>query len=67
MATIEHEIEIEFNVECVECGADLTADVTPGAYRKPAVIKVTPCTVCLDKARDEGDDAGYARRQEEES
>lgn len=42
-------VEMEFEVECNECGKVL------GAYNpRGNLITVEPCETCMDKAREEG-------------
>jgi hypothetical protein len=60
MPTLNCWNEIEFEVECDECGASLTASVTPGTYRTNQVVKVEPCEKCVEDAKDEGIDEGKA-------
>lgn len=53
------EIEIEIDIVCSECREHLTA--TGGLHKGSPIFVVEPCATCLEKAKDKGDDEGYAR------
>ncbi len=58
------EMSVEFEVWC-GCGNGLCGQVTTrvSANRSIPQIVVEPCERCLDKARDEGEDDGYAQAE----
>lgn len=47
-------IEVEVEVACDKCGADLTITSTSTASRNISKIVVAPCDDCLTKSHDEG-------------
>jgi len=63
--------EIEFEVDCGECGKELTHKSVTNADRYEGYkVTVEPCPDCLAGARDEGrgegNDEGYEERKSEE-
>lgn len=64
-------VTVEWNVDvfCAECGAALcnTVDVDNDRWGKTQAFRVPPCEWCMDRARDEGDEAGYERGRRHES
>lgn len=45
-------IEVEVEVKCERCGADLT--MSSSSHRNTHVITIEPCDDCLSKSHDEG-------------
>lgn len=63
--------EVTFEVFCAKCGAGLCNQTNTRTSRQRGEPQVTvePCSNCLDKARDEGYEDGYAtaeKRYEED-
>lgn len=60
-------LTVEFEVYCGKCGAGLCqqSEVRKGDWRSQPGINVDPCEKCLEEAKDEGDEEGYQRGQEE--
>jgi len=53
MVNIDITVDIEFY--CAECGAGICANAEAGTTnRGDPKFTITPCKVCLEKARDEG-------------
>lgn len=62
------EIAIDVQVWCAGCGAGLCNETevkTLGTRTNEPHFHVQPCSVCLETARDEGDDTGYTRGLED--
>ena len=47
-------IEVEVEVKCERCGADLTMSSSATSRGNTHVIAVEPCDDCLSKSHDEG-------------
>lgn len=62
------EFSVEFEVFC-SCGEGLCnqSDTRKSRNRLSPQVVVQPCDKCLDKAREEGREAGYAERENEET
>lgn len=58
------DITIDVAVLCDRCGEVLQAESKDG-YQGTKEFHVEPCEKCLDVAKDEGDDEGFARGSEE--
>ena len=56
------EMSVEFEVWC-GCGNGLCGQVTVSVKRSIPQIVVEPCEQCLDKARNEGENDGYAQAE----
>lgn len=46
--SVEHSVEVEVDVECADCGADLDADVVSG--RGGPTIRAQACPACIESA-----------------
>jgi hypothetical protein len=49
---------MEIILQCEECSGDLDFSVSLGSYGNGINIDVTPCTKCLEKAKNEGIEEG---------
>lgn len=50
MATFDY--ALDFDVKCEECGADL--DTETKEFRGQKLLKITPCSNCMDAAKEKG-------------
>ncbi len=51
---------METIVQCADCGSTLVEERTGDGY-----VKVMPCEPCMEQAKAEADEEGYARGKEE--
>ena len=59
--------EITFDVElyCTKCGAGICASGTVTERRRQACFQIDPCEKCLEHAKSDADEEGYARGYDE--
>lgn len=59
---------LEFEVYCASCGEGLCNNCEEGTTkgRNMPIIKIEPCSKCIDAAEDAGHAAGYKEREKEE-
>jgi hypothetical protein len=57
------DVEIDFSIECIECGNSIDVAYT-STKRGKTIITIGPCNTCLsnasNNAQERGYDAGYA-------
>ena len=60
-ATVQTEVEVEFEVFCANCGAGLCGVSTGGnsGRRNIPFVCVEPCPYCIEGAKEKGYEGGY--------
>jgi hypothetical protein len=58
-----HDLEIRLDIQCDDCGLTLNVSTTVN-YAGLNCLRISPCTTCMEKARQEGLEQGREEKED---